>query len=272
MSLEEDFEEISIDRREVKKILLIGRTGGGKSTLANVLVKKDQQFSVSSSSGSLTKSIQSEIFEENGIKYQIIDTIGLCDTAMSKEKAISELAETCQMLKGGLYEIFLVTGDRFTEEERQMYDTLKVTIFDHKFVHYTTIIRTKFPNFINEEDCKKEEENLNRTNPEFSRIIKECKNIIFIDNPPLTGFPNAVNANREVREYSRKKIIESLVFSCEKYYPPALKEISEKVVTYFTEKVKLEKDLEEAKNAKHLSDEEIKEKERRIKELEKEIE
>src|SRR5690348_4191080 len=99
--VEEDFEEISVNKKkEVRKILLIGRTGSGKSTLANVLVNIEQ-FAVSNSSGSLTKSAQSGFFEENGVKYQVIDTIGLCDTMMTKEKEMSELAETCRMLEGG---------------------------------------------------------------------------------------------------------------------------------------------------------------------------
>ncbi|CAG8581264.1 7733_t:CDS:2 [Dentiscutata erythropus] len=246
----EDFEEIPVNKKkEVRKILLIGRTGSGKSTLANVLVKKVEQFAVSSSSGSLTKSAQSVFFEENGVKYQVIDTIGLCDTMMTKERAMSELAETCRMLEGGLYRILLVTGDRFTEEEKDMYYTMKETIFDHKFTHYTTIIRTKFPCFLNEEDCKKEEENLDKTNPGFSKIIKECKDIVFVDNPPLIGLSKSIEANKEVRKYSRKKIIESFASNCEKYYPPTLKEVSEKLVSCFMEKEKLEEDLKEAKKA-----------------------
>lgn len=240
--------------------MLIGRTGSGKSTLANVLVGKEKQFAVSSSSGSLTKSAQSGLFEENGVLYQVIDTVGLCDTAMTKDKVLSELAETCRMLGGGLYRILLVTGDRFTEEEKEMYYTMKEPIFDHKFVHYTTIIRTKFPSFMDEEECKKEEENLAKTNPEFSKIIKECKDIVFADNPPLKGLPKSIEANKEVREYSRKKIIESFIPNCEKYTPPALKEVSEKLISCFMEKKKLEKGLKE-----------VEEKERRIKELEYEI-
>ncbi|CAG8773229.1 17161_t:CDS:2, partial [Gigaspora margarita] len=224
---------VQIITKKVKKVLLIGRTGSGKSTLANVLVGKEKQFAVSSSSGSLTKSAQSGLFEENGVLYQVIDTVGLCDTAMTKDKVLSELAETCRMLGGGLYRILLVTGDRFTEEEKEMHYTMKETIFDHKFVHYTTIIRTKFP---------------------------KCKDIVFVDNPPLTGLPKSIEANKEVREYSRKKIIESFIPNCEKYTPPALKEVSEKLVSCFMEKKKLEKGLKE-----------VEEKERRIKELEYEI-
>ncbi|CAG8689496.1 24823_t:CDS:1 [Cetraspora pellucida] len=268
------FEEIQAvvdkkDKKEIKKILLIGRTGGGKSTIANVLVKKDDKFVVSSSSGSSTKSTQVEKFEEDEIKYQVIDTVGLCDTAMTKEKAMSELAETCRLIKGGLYRILLVTGDRFTEEENKMYYTMKETIFDHKFSHFTTIIRTKFPGFLDQEECKKEEENLEKTNPDFFKIIKECKDIIFVDNPPLIGLPKSIEANRDVRECSRKKIIESFIPSDEKYYPPNLRQLSEKFVAHFEEKEKLEKELKETKE---LSNQDRKKMKERIKELEKEIE
>jgi len=58
-----------------KNILLVGMTGNGKSTLANVLTNTDKFNETSDASGTLN--IQVETFTANGFDYQIIDTIGI---------------------------------------------------------------------------------------------------------------------------------------------------------------------------------------------------
>jgi len=64
---------------EIRNIILIGRTGQGKSTLANVITGTNQ-FKESDKGVSETKSAQEEILEDEGVKYRIVDTIGIGDT------------------------------------------------------------------------------------------------------------------------------------------------------------------------------------------------
>jgi len=75
-------------------ILLIGRSGRGKSTLANV-VTNTNKFKESSGSASETKKIQSEEFtnEEDNTNYLIIDTPGIGDTKMSDNEVLDIIAE-----------------------------------------------------------------------------------------------------------------------------------------------------------------------------------
>jgi len=69
-----------------RNVLLIGRTGNGKSTLGNVLINKNNRFEevFKESSGGIskTRAKQSEVFEYEGTNYRIIDTIGIGDTKL----------------------------------------------------------------------------------------------------------------------------------------------------------------------------------------------
>ena len=76
----------------VKKILLIGRTGNGKSTIANVLVNQNENFEEIFKEGhdsvSETKKISDKEFKINETTYCIIDTLGIGDTSLSESDAL----------------------------------------------------------------------------------------------------------------------------------------------------------------------------------------
>jgi ATPase subunit of ABC transporter with duplicated ATPase domains len=63
---------------EVKTILLIGRTGRGKSTLANVITGAENKFKESGGSASETRDIQFEYFAEK----EILLTLGTIGTGI----------------------------------------------------------------------------------------------------------------------------------------------------------------------------------------------
>src|SRR5438874_7952507 len=73
---------------EVKNILLIGRTGRGKSSLANVLLNKngkfEEIFKEGAGSVSQTRKIQSEEFDVEPSKEKKIDS--LFDKIVSRKK------------------------------------------------------------------------------------------------------------------------------------------------------------------------------------------
>jgi len=84
-----------------KIILLIGRSGRGKSTLANVITNTNE-FKESPSSVSETKKIQLGDFKEEEINYQIIDTPGIGDTKMSDKEVLDVIAEAVYLAREGV--------------------------------------------------------------------------------------------------------------------------------------------------------------------------
>jgi len=138
-----------------KKILLIGRSGRGKSTLANVL-SETNKFKESSGSVSETRKIQFEEFadKENDTIYLVIDTPGIGDTKMSDNEVLDIIAEAVYLAKDGIDQVLFVIDGRFDQYEMITYDLLRTIIFDQNITKHTTIARTRFEDFTNKNECE----------------------------------------------------------------------------------------------------------------------
>ena len=114
-----------------RNVIILGKTGCGKSTLANKILNENR-FQVSGKVSSETADIQSEvnIVTIEGTRYQITvtDTVGFFDTKQRNKrfnnvimkKIISELIKVAP--HGLNLIIFVFRNGRFTEEERECFD------------------------------------------------------------------------------------------------------------------------------------------------------
>jgi len=233
---------------QIKNILLIGRTGNGKSTIGNVISDKDKlkegEFGVSE-----TKDIKAVEFEIYGEKYRIIDTIGIGDTELSLREVLYKLAKMSRYVKEGLNQVLFVTSGRFTEEERSTYNLLRKFIFDDEIVNYTTIVRTRFSNFRKEEKCKEDIQKMIDNGGELADVIRVCRErIIHVDNPPINvEDEDELAVNLKKRERSRTILLTRLAKCDDVYKPHNLDTLNERISNYTTENEKLGKEIEEIK-------------------------
>jgi predicted GTPase len=239
-------------------VLLIGRTGSGKSALANV-ISDDKKFNESGLSVSETRDIQIENFEIDGVSYQIIDTVGIGDTKLTTQQVLNKLADASYSIKEGLNQILFVTDGRFKEEEIMAYDLLRSVIFDTNVAGFTTIVRTKFPEFESPEKCEEDRKAMMEENQKLSEVIKASKKVIHVDNLPETG--SYAEIGKKVRQSSRTVLLTYLKTCQDVYKPENLSGLNERISSYMTEKdqmkiqmVSLNKQLEELK-AKNVNDE-----------------
>jgi predicted GTPase len=116
--------KVNLDGNEKRRnIILIGRTGNDKSTLANVICGKENVFQEGKYNVSQTRDIQIEKFTDDGVNYRIIDTIGIGDTKKTKREVLNKIADATHKVRDGLHQILFVTKGKFAEQERETYIT-----------------------------------------------------------------------------------------------------------------------------------------------------
>ncbi|CAJ0893882.1 6207_t:CDS:2, partial [Entrophospora sp. SA101] len=193
-------------------VLIIGRTGSGKSALANVISNSDE-FGESGGSVSQTKNFQIKDFEWEGTKYRVVDTIGLDDN-LSEKSIMLKLAEAIHSMKRGINQIFVVLGGKFTNEEIELFE-LAEKIFGKKIIKNITIVRNRFGNFDDPKKCDKDKKDLKNEKEKIAAIINRCNGIIYVDNPPLRENEQRRKVDQEDREKSRKILLNHLKSSCQ---------------------------------------------------------
>jgi AIG1 family len=240
---------------EKRVILLLGRTGNGKSTVANV-ISNTNKFRESELGTSETRGIQEGRFKvrSEDIEYHIVDTIGIGDTRFDERQVLVKLAEATNAIRNGLNQIFFVTSGRFTEEEVKAYNLLRTVFFAEDIGKYTTIVRTKFPTFRRAERCAADKEAMIRENEDISDIIQSCNKLIHVNNMTEDEDPEL-----RTRAECRNILRHHLKFNCAEIYRPRnLDEANERIRNHMTDREKTQKEMNDLNDRLRQSEERAK--------------
>ncbi len=121
-------------RIEYRGVMVVGKTGAGKSTVANAIIGSDNRFRVSSSLQSCTyQSDHCEVMlpdNASGCTYRakIMDTVGLFDTGpITNDQTIAALKAyvNTHFSDGINLIIFVLREGRFTPEEKRSLDFIR---------------------------------------------------------------------------------------------------------------------------------------------------
>jgi len=234
------------EETDTRNVLIIGITGNGKSTLANVLTNTNQ-FKEESASTSITKNFQAIEFEwekdDKKVKYRIIDNIGFGDTAsLSRDDILFKIGEGIYAAKEGINQVIFVFKGRFASEHVKAFNLFKDFIDETGIAEFTTLVRTNFENFRTRSRREEDQKSLLEQNKEIVETVKSCKGgIVYVDNPPIDDENEEKERNKKIREKSKKVVLDHLAKNCLKVYK--LKEwdsIYAMVENYNRKKVQIE--------------------------------
>ncbi|XP_016319858.1 GTPase IMAP family member 4-like [Sinocyclocheilus anshuiensis] len=226
---------MNLKSNDEKRIVLIGKTGVGKSAAANTILGENKFISELSSS-SVTKKCHKAKGNVNGQKVAVIDTPGLFDTK-EEQIVIEAKIKLCISLSAPGPHVFLVVVQlgRFTAEEKNTVEQIQ-KIFGEQASKYTMVL---FTNGDRLRRGKKSIHDFVKDSPDLLNFIKATSGRYHVFDNEVHD-PNQVNMLFE-------QIDQLMTVNGEEYYTNEMLQAAERAIEEEKERLMLQLKMSEQK-------------------------